>query len=73
MFGSGALIVWMIAAQFFSPNAFNYTPLAIVVVANSFLVGVILSVLGVMSLYIRKIYSEVQNRPLFTVRETINL
>ena len=49
------------------------TPLAFIVVSNLFLTGVTLTTLGLMSLYLSKIYSEVQNRPLYTVSRTLNL
>ena len=49
------------------------TPLAFIVVSNLVLTGVILTTLGLMSLYLSKIYSEVQNRPLYSVRRTLNL
>ena len=49
------------------------TPLAFIVVSNLVLTGVTLTTLGLMSLYLSKIYSEVQNRPLYTVSRTLNL
>ena len=49
------------------------TPLAFIVVSNLFLTGVTLTALGLMSLNLSKIYSEVQNRPLYSVRRTLNL
>ena len=64
---------WMITTTIFAPELWNYTPLAFAVVINLILTGVILTALGLMSLYISKIFSEVQNRPLYTVRKTINL
>ena len=67
------VLLWMIAFTIVAPEYLNYTPLAFVVVINLILTGVILTALGLMSLYISKIYSEVQNRPLYTVRKTINL
>ena len=72
--GAGlCVLLWMIAFTIVAPEYWNYTPLAFVVVINLILTGVILTALGLMSLYISKIYSEVQNRPLYTVRKTINL
>jgi len=35
------------------------------------LTGMLLSTLGVMSLYLRKIYSETQGRPLYVIREVL--
>jgi len=72
--GAGlCVLLWMIATTIIAPGLWNYTPLAFVVVINLILAGVILTALGLMSLYISKIFSEVQNRPLYAVRKTINL
>ena len=72
--GAGlCVLLWMIATTIITPELWNYTPLAFVVVINLILTGVILTALGLMSLYIRKIYSEVQNRPLYIVRKILNL
>lgn len=72
--GAGLFVLsWMITTTIFAPELWNYTPLAFAVVMNLILTGVILTALGLMSLYISKIFSEVQNRPLYTVRKTINL
>lgn len=67
------LLLWMLIAPLFNPVAFVYTPLAKVVVGNTFLIGIVLTALGVMSLYIAKIYAEVLDRPLYAVRQLINL
>lgn len=69
---SGLLFLWMFLAYLFS-WPFNYTPLAMVVVANTFLIGIVLVGLGLIALYIGNIHVEVTNRPLYIVRETINL
>ena len=72
--GAGfCVLLWMIASALVAPEYWNYTPLSFVVVTNLILTGVMLTALGLMSMYISKIYSEVQNRPLYTVRKTINL
>lgn len=65
--------LWMIVTTIVAREYWNYTPLAFVVVINLIMTGVILTALGLMSLYISKIYSEVQNRPLYTVRKTLNM
>jgi dolichol-phosphate mannosyltransferase len=49
-----------------------YTPLAIVVVANTFLIGIVLMGIGLVALYIGTIHTEVINRPLYIVRERLN-
>lgn len=53
-------------------NTLNFTNLAFVVVGNVLLTGVMLTALGVMSLYLRKIYGETQGRPLYLIREHLN-
>jgi dolichol-phosphate mannosyltransferase len=66
------LLAWMLIGPMFSPTRFVYTPLAKVVVGNTFLIGIVLTAMGVMSLYIAKIYAEVLDRPLYAVRQLIN-
>ena len=60
-------VVTLIADEYW-----RITPLAFIVVSNLVLTGVTLTTLGLMSLYLSKIYSEVQNRPLYSVRRTLN-
>lgn len=68
---SGGLLVWMLGSYFlFSPQM--YTPLAIVVVANTFFIGIVLMAMGLISLYIGAIHTEVINRPLYIIRERLN-
>jgi dolichol-phosphate mannosyltransferase len=50
----------------------QYTPLAIVVVANTFFIGLVLISVGLVALYVGNIHTEVINRPLYIVRERIN-
>jgi polyisoprenyl-phosphate glycosyltransferase len=69
---SALLLGWMLVAPIFSPARWVYTPLAKVVVGNTFLIGIVLTALGVMSLYIAKIYAEVLDRPLYAVRQLVN-
>jgi dolichol-phosphate mannosyltransferase len=68
---SGLLLLWMLG-NFFFDGRFDYTPLAMAVVANTFLMGVVLMAIGLVALYIGTIHTEVINRPLFLVRERIN-
>jgi polyisoprenyl-phosphate glycosyltransferase len=51
-------------------NHFGFTPIALAVVANTFLIGVVLVAIGLVALYIGTIHTEVINRPLYLVRET---
>jgi polyisoprenyl-phosphate glycosyltransferase len=68
---SGVLLAWMLGSYFFFSESL-YTPLAIVVVANTFLIGIVLMAIGMVALYIGTIHTEVVNRPLFIVREKVN-
>lgn len=68
---SGFLLVWMLINYLFG-NKVSFTPLAIVVVANTFLVGVVLISIGLVALYIGAIHTEVINRPLYLVRKRLN-
>ena len=68
---SGSLLMWMLFSYLISDNMI-YTPLAIVAVANTFLFGVLLIVIGLVAHYVGNIHTEVINRPLYIVRERIN-
>jgi dolichol-phosphate mannosyltransferase len=69
--GSGLLLIWMLA-NYLLNNKSMYTPLAIVVVANTFLIGIVLMAIGLVALYVGNIHTEVINRPLYLIRERIN-
>lgn len=69
--GSGLLLVWMLANYLLNNEAI-YTPLAIVVVANTFLIGIVLMAIGLVALYVGNIHTEVINRPLYLIREKVN-
>jgi dolichol-phosphate mannosyltransferase len=68
---SGTLLAWMLGSYIFF-DEHMYTPLAIVVVANTFLIGIVLMAIGMVALYIGTIHTEVVNRPLYIVRERLN-
>lgn len=68
---SGLLLTWMFGNYVLGDKAI-YTPLAIVVVANTFLIGIVLMAIGLVALYIGTIHTEVVNRPLYIVRERLN-
>ncbi|MBU0671245.1 MAG: glycosyltransferase family 2 protein [Patescibacteria group bacterium] len=55
------------------PFGFNFTNLAIIVVFIGGLVGIILSCLGLIGIYIGNIQTEISNRPLFVVRNKKNI
>lgn len=68
---SSFLLVWMLITRFFV-NEVMFTPLSFVVVANTFLIGLVLMSIGLVALYIGNIHAEVTNRPLYIVRERVN-
>ena len=68
---SGLLLLWMLGNYLLTSKAI-YTPLAIIVVANTFLIGIVLMAVGLVALYIGTIHTEVINRPLYLVREKIH-
>jgi polyisoprenyl-phosphate glycosyltransferase len=70
---SGLVLFWMTVVTLTADEYWNITPVAFIMVSNLVFTGITLSALGLMSLYISKIYSEVQNRPLYTIRRTINI
>lgn len=68
---SGFLLLWMLG-NYVVGSALIYTPLAIVVVANTFFIGIVLMAIGLVALYVGTIHTEVVNRPLYIERERIN-
>jgi polyisoprenyl-phosphate glycosyltransferase len=67
---SGVMLFWMMLSKFLLGSTF-FSPLSIVVMANTFLMGIVLMAVGMVALYIGQIHTEVINRPLYVVRETI--
>lgn len=71
-FVSGCLLLAMLITRwFFDPQLF--TPIAMLAVSNMFLTGLVLISLGFIALYIARIHGEVIDRPLYIVREKINI
>lgn len=68
---SSLLLSWMLISNYILDQK-QFTPLAIVVVANTFLIGIVLMAIGLVALYIGNIHTEVVNRPLYIVRERLN-
>lgn len=68
---SGLLLFWMVITRFFI-NPQMFSSLAFIVVANTFLIGIVLMAIGLVALYIGNIHTEVINRPLYVIREQIN-
>ncbi|MDZ7611479.1 MAG: glycosyltransferase family 2 protein [Candidatus Moranbacteria bacterium] len=60
------IVRWFIEPKFFSSLSF-------VVVINTVLIGIVLSCLGMIALYIARIHDEVTGRPLYIVRKKINI
>ena len=71
--GSGALLTWMLVAERLVDKRFYYTPLAQVLVANTLLIGIVLTALGVVAIYLARVYREVLQRPLYAVRQKLNI
>jgi dolichol-phosphate mannosyltransferase len=69
--GSGLLLAWMLIVNYALRLAL-FTLLTIVVIFNTFLIGIVLMAIGLVALYIGTIHSEVINRPLYVIREKIN-
>ena len=67
---SGILVMWMLV-NYVLHDELIYTPLAIVVVVNTLLIGIMLIAIGLIALYIGTIHTEVINRPLYVIRETV--
>lgn len=68
---SGLLLLYMTITGYLLKITV-FTPLALVVVANTLLMGIVLMSLGLVALYIGNIHVEVVNRPLFIIRTKIN-
>jgi dolichol-phosphate mannosyltransferase len=65
--------IWL-ASRYFTSNvgqmALGWTSL---IISNLFLSGLLLVSLGVVGLYIGRIFEQVKHRPIFVVRETRNV
>ena len=69
---SGLLLLFMLIMRwFFAPTMF--TPIAILAVGNTLLIGIVLICLGFIALYIARIHAEVIDRPLYIIREKVNI
>ncbi|GHX09797.1 glycosyltransferase [Vibrio cholerae] len=69
---SGFLLAWMVVDKYFL-NMQNFSPLSYVIVINTFLIGLVLISLGFIALYIGNIHTEAINRPLYIIRDKINI
>lgn len=68
---SGSLFLWMVI-NYYILKVWIYTPLAMVIMINTFLIGIVLIALGLVALYVGVIHTEVINRPLYIVRKKLN-
>lgn len=68
---SGFALLWMAINQLVSDEVL-YTAIAYVLLTNTFLIGIVLMAIGLVALYVGIIHTEVINRPLYVIRETIN-
>lgn len=66
-------LAWMFLAFHLVDPKWKYTPLAQALVFNTLLIGLLLTAIGVLGLYIGRIHEEVLGRPLFTIRSTRNV
>ena len=69
---TGSLLWMLLSIRFVGPRWY-YTPLAEATVFNTLLIGVLLTAIGVLGLYIARIHDEVLVRPLFVVRASLNV
>ncbi|MCB1193083.1 MAG: glycosyltransferase family 2 protein [Leptospiraceae bacterium] len=67
----GCLFIFMVLNSLFL-HITVFSALSYVIVINSFLIGIVLSCLGLIALYIGHIYIEVIDRPLYIVRKKKN-
>lgn len=69
---SGALGLFILVEQFVlnDPLGLDVTPIALLSIMILFLNGILLICIGLVSLYIEKIYHEAANRPLFIIRKS---
>jgi polyisoprenyl-phosphate glycosyltransferase len=70
--GATASLLWMHFSHHLGPYWY-YTPLAQATVFNTILIGILLTAIGTLGVYIARIHEEVLGRPLFTVRVSINV
>ena len=66
-------LLWVGGFTIWAPNVFHFTTMAFAIVFNTLLIGIVLSALGLVALYVNKIAEEVRERPLFVVREEFRL
>lgn len=70
-FFAGTLGVFMIVEKYIlnDPLNLNFSPIGQLAVLNTFFIGVLLSAIGIIGLYLEKIKKEILNRPLYVIRD----
>jgi dolichol-phosphate mannosyltransferase len=71
---SGILGAFIITEKYIlnDPWSFNFSGPAMLAVFNLFLIGIVLSCLGLVAMYVAQIHGEVLNRPLYVLRKKKN-
>jgi dolichol-phosphate mannosyltransferase len=67
------LMLWMLLSNFFEFLSYQYSSIALVVVFNTLLIGIVLMGIGLTAIYIGAIHTEVINRPLYVLKQELNL
>jgi hypothetical protein len=67
------LLIFMFIHRFMLWNSLNITNTAFFVVFNLFLSGITLVALGIIALYLARIHEETLWRPMYVIKEEINL
>ncbi len=66
-------ILFILCHYFFFANAWGFTNLGLFTLVNTFFIGIMMMSLGLIAIYIANIHEEVQDRPLYIAKGTINL
>lgn len=64
-----AILVVALILQTVAPTVLNVRPIALVTLGITVLMGIVLTALGVVAVYVARIYAEVVRRPLYIVRD----
>lgn len=66
-------VLFILWHQFFFANKRGFTNLGLFTLVNTFFIGIMMISLGLIAIYIANIHEEVQDRPLYIAKWTINL
>jgi dolichol-phosphate mannosyltransferase len=64
-----ALLAFVLVSEAIDPTFFPTSPIAKMTLGITILMGVVLMALGIVSVYVARIYAEVVHRPIYVVRE----